>query len=215
MLFFFSFAVLDVNDESVVFERPIYHARVSEAAPRGHFISKVSAYDPDIMDSLRFAIIGQSHHYGTAFEIDEKSGLSRSLPYVFFFSQIQDKLLFHYKTIRYVLQSNLSLSCLLAWWFFVFFLVSQSIYLNHWLSTTKHNRETRKLLAFHFYVDFWIALYLVLVCCWESKQNTVTLFFCVSCTLLQLDSMNAPHVLMIMMEWIGLPFVVSFDFFFF
>lgn len=82
-IFDFDFAVLDVNDESVVFERPIYHARVSEAAPRGHFISKVSAYDPDIMDSLRFAIIGQSHHYGTAFEIDEKSGLSRSIPYIF------------------------------------------------------------------------------------------------------------------------------------
>ncbi|ODM96507.1 Protocadherin Fat 1 [Orchesella cincta] len=64
--------MLDVNDESVVFERPFYQARVSEAAPRGHFISKVSAYDPDIMDSLRFAIVGQSHHQ-TAFEIDEKS----------------------------------------------------------------------------------------------------------------------------------------------
>lgn len=66
-----------MNDESVIFERPVYHARVSEAAPRGHFISKVSAYDPDVMDSLRFAIVGQSH-YQTAFEIDEKSGLSRT-----------------------------------------------------------------------------------------------------------------------------------------
>jgi hypothetical protein len=69
---------VDINDSGVVFEKSQYVARVSELAPRGHFISKVSAYDPDSVDSLRYAIVGHNH-YQSAFEIDEKSGKSRLL----------------------------------------------------------------------------------------------------------------------------------------
>jgi len=67
------FSVVDINDSGLIFERSVYSARVSELAPRGHFIVKVSAYDPDSVDSLRYAIVGHNH-YQSAFEIDDKSG---------------------------------------------------------------------------------------------------------------------------------------------
>ncbi|CAG7823399.1 unnamed protein product [Allacma fusca] len=65
--------VVGINDQGPLFEKSVYAAKVSEVAPRGHFVAKITAYDPDLMDTLRYAIVGYYHK--NAFDIDEKSGI--------------------------------------------------------------------------------------------------------------------------------------------
>ncbi|XP_035710399.1 fat-like cadherin-related tumor suppressor homolog isoform X3 [Folsomia candida] len=68
--------VVDINDSGVVFEKNVYYARISESVQRGHFVTKISAYDPDSVDHIKYSIIGHSH-YHMPFDINPDAGVVR------------------------------------------------------------------------------------------------------------------------------------------
>ncbi|XP_077575888.1 protocadherin Fat 1a [Stigmatopora nigra] len=66
--------VTDLNDNAPVFVQPVYEASVSELAPRGHFVTRVQAWDADDSDSdkLEFAIV--SGNEDQSFAVDKHTG---------------------------------------------------------------------------------------------------------------------------------------------
>lgn len=75
---FIFFTVVDINDSGVVFEKNVYYARISESVQRGHFVTKISAYDPDSVDHIKYSIIGHSH-YHMPFDINPDAGKLQKL----------------------------------------------------------------------------------------------------------------------------------------
>lgn len=67
--------VMDLNDNPPMFSQNVYHAAVSELAPRGHFVTQVQASDADSSDSakLEFSILSGNEEQN--FAIDKNSGV--------------------------------------------------------------------------------------------------------------------------------------------
>ncbi|CAL4064237.1 unnamed protein product, partial [Meganyctiphanes norvegica] len=67
--------VLDMNDNPPVFEQQPQLCVVTEGATRGHFVSKLSAWDQDDsdMDRLAYSIVDGNHHQ--AFDISSTTGV--------------------------------------------------------------------------------------------------------------------------------------------
>lgn len=65
--------VVDINDSGVVLEKNLYQAKISESVPLGHVVAKISAYDPDSVDFVKYSIIGHSYHQ-SPFDIDAGTG---------------------------------------------------------------------------------------------------------------------------------------------
>lgn len=66
--------VVNINDNAPYFSKPLYNARLSEDAPKGHTVAKVSAMDLDDLDTLRYAIMGE-YYKQNVFEIEKSSGV--------------------------------------------------------------------------------------------------------------------------------------------
>lgn len=58
IIFSFALKVLDLNDNAPIFEQTSYSCALSQHAQRGHFVTVVSASDPDFIDqdNLLYAI---------------------------------------------------------------------------------------------------------------------------------------------------------------
>jgi hypothetical protein len=65
--------VVDINDSGVVFEKNVYFAQISESVGRNHFVAKVSAYDPDSVDRIKYSIVGHSY-FQSPFDIHPETG---------------------------------------------------------------------------------------------------------------------------------------------
>jgi len=61
------------NDNSPYFSKPLYTARLSEDAPMGQTVGKVTAVDLDDLDTLRYTIVGD-YHKTNVFDMDKTSG---------------------------------------------------------------------------------------------------------------------------------------------
>ncbi|CAN8006700.1 unnamed protein product, partial [Ixodes hexagonus] len=68
-------AVVDMNDNAPAFPQLSYSCAVSELAPRGQFVTRVAASDPDESDRdrLAYAIVGGNE--AQAFAIDRRTGI--------------------------------------------------------------------------------------------------------------------------------------------
>ncbi|XP_078601386.1 protocadherin Fat 1-like isoform X2 [Branchiostoma floridae x Branchiostoma japonicum] len=67
--------VLDLNDNAPQFDQPSYDCMISELAPRGHFVTKVSASDADSTDNNRLVYAIVSGNEQMNFVIDPKTGI--------------------------------------------------------------------------------------------------------------------------------------------
>ena len=67
--------VLDVSDNPPRFEKSVYECTISDLAKKGHFVTKVTAVDPDVTDQewLAYRIVSGNVH--NAFQVHEKTGV--------------------------------------------------------------------------------------------------------------------------------------------